>query len=560
MAYDLKSIMVHEDQSILEVIKAVNETASKFALIVDGQERLIGIATDGDIRRGFLEGHNSSEPIRNIMNVSPVVVKESLSREAMLKLVDEKYSQIPVLDENDRVKGLITFKDKSVVLDTKSRKICMLGLGYVGLTLSLVLSEIGFKVYGYDINDKVIENVTKGLAPFHEDGLDAYLQRHVGKNLVPVADLSSVDADVYIITVGTPIDSRTKKPRIDYIEVAAAEVAPLLKPDDLVVLRSTVPVGTTRNIVLPILNELSGLEAGLEYYLAYAPERTVEGRAIPEIRELPQVVGGYNEKSAMLVERLFREVTSTIIDVGSLESAEMVKILNNTFRDVKFGYANEMALICKELGLDMVKIVNAANLGYTRDRIPVPSPGVGGACLTKDPYLLIHSCKDIKYQPEIVRQSRMINEFIPRKIADEIVEEIRQLGKSREKVKIFIIGFAFKGEPETSDIRGSTTLDLLNHFEENGVKEGALFGYDPLVPPEDLLELNVTPLSIEEGFKNADVVIIMNNHKSYKKMDIFSLLSSSKEDCIFYDGWYTFDPKDISRINGIRYIGVGCRN
>ncbi|NQU04312.1 MAG: nucleotide sugar dehydrogenase, partial [Syntrophaceae bacterium] len=471
MAYDLKSIMVHGDQSILEVIKAVNETASRFALVVDEKERLIGIATDGDIRRGFLEGHNSNEPVSNIMNASPVVAKENLSRQAMLDLVNEKYNQIPVLDDQGRVKGLITFKDKSIVLDTKSRKICMLGLGYVGLTLSLVLAEVGFKVYGYDVNDEVIQNVTKGISPFHEDGLEAYLHRHIGKNLVPVSNLSAVDADVYIITVGTPIDGKTKKPRIDYIEKAATDIAARLRKDDLVVLRSTVPVGVTRNIVMPILSENSGLEVGLEYFLAYAPERTVEGRAIPEIRELPQVVGGYNEKSTMLVERLFREVTSTIIDVGSLESAEMVKILNNTFRDVKFGYANEMALICKELGLDMVKIVNAANLGYTRDRIPLPSPGVGGACLTKDPYLLIESCKGIKFQPEIVRQSRMINEFIPRKITEEILEQIEDLEKSREKIKIFIIGFAFKGEPETSDMRGSTTIDLLNNFKENGVKE-----------------------------------------------------------------------------------------
>jgi len=552
--------MVHEDQSILEVIKAVNETASKFALIVDGQERLIGIATDGDIRRGFLEGHNSNEPIRNIMNASPVVVKENLTRQAMLDLVNEKYNQIPVLDDQGRIKGLITFKDKSIVLDTKLRKICILGLGYVGLTLSLVLAEVGFKVYGYDVNDEIIKNVTKGISPFHEDGLEAYLHRHVGKNLVPEVNLSEVDADVYIITVGTPIDGKTKKPRIDYIEKAATDIAAHLKRDDLVVLRSTVPVGVTRNVVMPILSEISGLEVGLEYFLAYAPERTVEGRAIPEIRELPQVVGGYNEKSTMLVERLFREVTSTIIDVGSLESAEMVKILNNTFRDVKFGYANEMALICKELGLDMVKIVNAANLGYTRDRIPVPSPGVGGACLTKDPYLLIESCKGRKFQPEIVRKARMINEFIPRKITEEILEQIDDLEKSREKIKIFIIGFAFKGEPETSDMRGSTTIDLLNNFKENGVKEECFFGYDPLVTKRELSELGVTHVTIPEGFKDADVVVIMNNHKSYKKMDIFSLLSSSKEDCIFYDGWYTFDPKGISRINGIRYMGVGCRN
>lgn len=559
MLQDIKSIMVSKDKSILEVLKAINDLASKFAMVMDDQERLVGIVTDGDIRRGFLNGHGSDEPVKNIMNSSPVVVKEGLSREAMLELVSEKYAQIPVLDDMGRVKGIITFKDKSILLDAKSRNICVLGMGYVGLTLALVLAELGFKVYGYDTNDLLINKINKGCAPFYEDGFDSYLHRYVGNNLFPVSGLSSCNVDTYVITVGTPIDTETKKPIINHVKEAARHIANYLKPDDLVILRSTVPVGTTRNVVVPILNELSGLKAGIDYYISYAPERTIEGKAISELRQLPQVISGYDKKSTMLVDRLFREVTSTIIDVGSLEGAEMVKILNNTFRDVKFGYANEMALICKELGLDMVKLVQAANLGYVRDEIPVPSPGVGGACLTKDPYILMYSCKDLKYQPRIVELSRQVNESIPYQIIEELSELVKQLNKSIETIKIFIIGFAFKGEPETSDIRNSTTIDLLDFFRKKGFKNKSFFGYDPVVSQKELAALGVTPASLSEGFKDADVIVIMNNHKSYKKMDIFDLLNSSKDDCIFVDGWYTFNPKDIGTINNVKYIGIGCK-
>jgi UDP-N-acetyl-D-mannosaminuronic acid dehydrogenase len=559
MLYDIQSIMVPEGKSIFEVMKAINESASKFAMIVDNEERLVGIVTDGDIRRGFLNGHDAGEPVKNIMNRSPIVVKEGMSRETMLELVNEKYAQIPVLDDNGRVKGVITFKDKSVLLDAKSRQICMIGLGYVGLTLSVVLAELGFKVFGYDTDGNLIEKIKNGFVPFYEDNLEAYLHRYVGKNLIPISDLSGCKVDTYIVSVGTPVNPETKKPIIDNIEDAARYIAKFLKPDDLVVLRSTVPVGTTREVMLPILNDLSGLKAGIDYYLAYAPERTIEGRAISEIKELPQIIGGYDKKSTMLVNRLFREITPTIVDVGSLEGAEMVKILNNTFRDVKFGYANEMALVCKELGLDMVKLVQAANLGYVRDEIPVPSPGVGGACLTKDPYFLIHSCKDLKHQPRMVSHSRQINEFIPYHIVGEVHQQITQLKKKIDTLKIFIVGFAFKGEPETSDLRGSTTIDLLNHFRKKGIRDSSFFGYDPIVSQEEIAALGVKPVSIVEGFKDADVVLIMNNHKSYKKMDVFDLLNSARNDCIFVDGWYTFEPKDIITVNNVRYIGIGCR-
>jgi len=552
-------VIVSPSTTILEVMEKMNIFGISFAIITSDGDNFLGLVTDGDIRRSFISGVDNNRSIDSIMNNSPVTVEEEASNEVMKNLLNDKFKYIPVLDKKNCICGVLSHTDKSVSIDVKNRKICVLGLGYVGLTLSLVMADVGFKVYGYDTNKDLIKKISDGSLSFFEDGIDMYLNRHVHNNLTPISSLQHIDVDTYIITVGTPINENTKTPRIDYIEKAIESIAKYIKQDDLIILRSTVPVGTTRRIVLPILQRLSRLDAGKDYYLAYAPERTIEGAALNEIRSLPQVVGGYDLKSKMLAEQLFRELTNTIIEVPNLESAEMVKIMNNTFRDVKFAYANEMALICKELGLDMVKLVDAANMGYTRDKIPVPSPGVGGACLSKDSYILSYSTKDIKTKPEIIERSRYTNELIPRYIADELVTELGLLSKNIRRAKIFIIGFAFKGQPETSDMRGSTTLDLLEYLRNNDANKNSIYGYDPVVEQPEIEELGVKYASLENGFDEADVVIIMNNHKSYHNMDIYSLLERSSNNLIFFDGWHLFDPSDIVGVSNRKYVGVGCK-
>jgi len=555
-----KSLFVNKNESIYNVLKSINKSAKGIAIIIGKSNEFIGIATDGDIRRSLLHGNNVDDSILKAANTDPIIAYDSDSREYALSLLSNKIKLIPVLDNNKKVIDVITIKDIDFGLDIYKRRVCVLGLGYVGLPLSLVLADKGFEVIGYDIDQVRLDQLNKGTIPFHEQGLDSFLHRHLGNKFTLFSDLNSVNSDIYIITVGTPVDDKSKVPIIDYIEQAADSIGSVIKKNDLIIVRSTVTVGTSRNIVLKRLEQVSGLRAGKDFSLAFAPERTIEGNAINEIQELPQIIGGLDSKSTLLVDQFFRKITSTIVDVGSLEGAEMVKILNNTFRDTKFAYANEMALICKELGLDAVKLIKAANMDYKRDAIPMPSPGVGGACLTKDPYILIEACKDIDVSPDLVRYARTINELIPKKIVDDIMTELKSLNKNFDSIKIFIIGFAFKGDPETSDTRGSTTIDILNLIKDKGIYLGNIYGYDPIVFQDDLSSLGVKPVSLDEGFKDADVVLIMNNHKSYQNMDIFSLLESSKDDCIFVDGWYTFDPNDLATINNVKYIGVGCRS
>lgn len=551
-------VVLPSSSSILDVMEAIDKKGSPIAILIHDDESLHGILTEGDIRRSLIKGYLTTDSVIEIMNKKPITVDHSQSVEEIISLFSNKYKYLPVLDDQRKVIGLYNISDFSVLIDSKSRTICVVGMGYVGLTLSLVMADVGYKVFGYDIDENLIKKLSNGSLSFFEDGIDTYLKKHINNGLIPINTLENIDVNTYVVTVGTPINEQTKLPNINYIEAAITSIAPFIKKDDLIILRSTVPVGTTREVVLPILRKFVNLEPGEDYFLAYAPERTIEGDALKECRELPQIVGGYDNKSTLLTEQIFNEITNTIVKVDGLESAEMVKIMNNTFRDVKFAYANEMALICKDLNLDMVNLVNAANMGYTRDKIPIPSPGVGGPCLTKDSYILIDSTKKINAHPNIVEHSRKVNESIPSVLAEDIIQNLKSLNKNINTVKFFIIGFAFKGEPETSDMRGSTTLDLLNYLRENNANEEFIYGYDPVISSKEIKLLNIKHATLENGFDNADVVILMNNHHSYKKIDIFSLIESAKQDLIFVDGWHLFNPEDIVVNKEIKYIGVGC--
>jgi UDP-N-acetyl-D-mannosaminuronic acid dehydrogenase len=433
--------------------------------------------------------------------------------------------------------------------------ICILGLGYVGLTLSTVMADIGCQVTGVDRDAVLIEGLKAGKPPFHEKGLEQMLASVAARPDPPhyQVGLSDPCADIYIVTVGTPIQRPSLEPNLDYVRSAVSEVAKVLRPGNLVILRSTVPVGTTRKVVLPVLEETSGLKAGVDFSLAFCPERTVEGKALRELRELPQIIGGFDETSAKRAHDLFSLSTPTIIDVGSIEAAEMVKILDNTYRDMMFAYSNQLALVCDALGLDMTPIVRAANQGYNRNNIPVPSPGVGGACLSKDPYILASVCRQVGINPEFIIKGRNINEHMPVHIVNRVYESMRKAGHAAPAGPVFVLGFAFKGKPETSDMRDSPTLDLVRELHSRNAR---IFGHDPLVNTAEIEALGVQVMSLEEGFKAAQIVIIMIDHPLYADLNIASLAYRSKQPLVIMDGWHLYNANDLKRIPNLTYLRI----
>lgn len=431
----------------------------------------------------------------------------------------------------------------------------ILGLGYVGLTLSTVLADIGFPVVGIDRDSELIADLKKGKPHFHEKGLEKMLAS-VDKRPRPPqyqVGLPQPCADIYVVTVGTPIKRPSLEPNLDHVRSAAREVAGSLRRGNLVILRSTVPVGTTRNVVLPVLEQTSGLKVGVDFDLAFCPERTIEGKALRELRELPQVIGGYNEASAKRAHDLFDRVTSTIIDLGSIEAAEMLKIMDNTYRDMMFAYANQLALVCNAVGLDMVPIVRAANQGYNRNNIPVPSPGVGGTCLSKDPYILASVCRQVGIDPSLIIKGRAVNEFMPIYTVSRVYEAIGKLGGGISGGTVLVLGFAFKGKPETSDMRDSPTLDLVRELLRRGAR---VLGHDPLVPGDEIEALGVEPVSLDEGFAAADAAIVMIDHPLYADLDVAALVDGRSRPIIVMDGWYLYCAMELHNHPNIVYLSV----
>ena len=438
--------------------------------------------------------------------------------------------------------------------DAEDLRVAVLGLGFVGLTLSVTLADVGLEVTGVESRAEVVDTLRSGECHFHEVGLREALRRHLAKNLTVTGELVGSGQQVFVIAVGTPVDRESKVPVLAEVEAAARQVGRALTKGALVVLRSTVPVGTTREVALPILESESGLRAGDGFGLVFAPERTMAGQALRELRELPQIVGGFDRSSVQRAGALFGRMTDSIVEMDGIEAAEMAKIVENGFRDVTFGFANQMALLCERLGIDMVKVTRAINACDPPSRVPVPSPGVGGACLSKDPHILLDVGRRHGYEPSLVRETRATNEAMPGWVAAKLSRLLESVGKAPEQSTAFVLGFAFKGRPETSDMRDAPTLALVSELRRLGLK---VLGHDPNVPAGELGSTGAEPTDIEEGFRRADAVVLMTNHVSYESLDITSLLATMRLPGVFLDGWQLFERDLVASVPGVCHGGVG---
>jgi len=427
-------------------------------------------------------------------------------------------------------------------------KVCVVGTGHIGLPLAAVLAEAGFEVLGYDTNDDFVSRVnTTGIADFREDGLDQLLARHLHRRLT-LTSTPPVGQDVYIITVGTPLEAGQPRPNLDRIRVAVQRLAVGFGPDPLVILRSTVSIGTTRNVVLPEIQRHTP-----QFGLAFCPERTIEGKAIPEMRSLPQIVGGYDEASAERAEAIFRQITPKIVRVSSLEAAEMIKLINNTYRDLTFAFANEVALIAERMGLSAAEMIHAANVEYPRSNVAQPG-FVGGPCLEKDALILIDSLRKMDFKPRVIEEARKINQALPDHVAGRVLQELRSIRRSTMRAKILVTGFAFKGRPATEDVRGSAAIPLMQRLQAARVD---VWGHDFVTPEKVIADLGARTCSLEEGFDQADGVVIMNNHPGYLSAGIPELARRLRTPALFFDSWGIFAPAQLGGVAGLRYAALG---
>jgi UDP-N-acetyl-D-mannosaminuronic acid dehydrogenase len=543
------------------------EKAKKFGLppglvlVVDQQNRLKGTLTDGDVRRALMQGHMGQVPIEEIMTRTPVFVRVDVPLTGVLDEVCRQVESIgkqvlikyPVLlDEDDRVLGIIDLSKFMLAQTWHWDKIAIVGLGYAGLTLAVSLAEVGFHVVGWEVDPLIRSNLQKGISHVYEPGLESLLSAQLADRrfIIPDSGTAIRDCHVYIITVSTPYQDGAAN--LNFLRQAIETTAPYLKPGDLVILRSTVPVGTCRTVVRKTIESSTAVKVGPDISIAFAPERTVEGRALEELRTLPQIIGGFDQWSLESASRIFSRLTSTVVHMKSLEEAELVKLINNASRDLSFAFANQIAEICEQYNHDAFRVIEAANLGYPRNPVAFPSPGVGGSCLKKDPYFMAALCPS--HLPDLLSIGRRINESMPERVSQRVTRALKEVGKPPSSVQVFILGFAFKGDPETTDLRDSPTLQLVELLRGHVDK---LLGFDPIVPRPELEARGIEWCPVDEGFSRADAVLFMNNHRDFTKLDVYRLAKTMKNPGVLFDGWHLFNPEEIEKIQGLRYMGLG---
>lgn len=432
------------------------------------------------------------------------------------------------------------------------RSVAVLGCGYVGLTLAAVMADVGFKVLGLEIRDDVLKGLERGEPHFLEPGLKDLLQRLVKQGRLRFAKHlpDQCDATVFIITVGTPLDDDGRA-RVDMVANVAGEVAARLKPNDLVVMRSTVKLGATRNVVMPILNQ-----RGLAYDLAFCPERTLEGQALVELRYLPQIVGSSTLTAGVRAAQLFQFVTPTTVRVSGLETAEMIKLVDNTQRDVFFAFSNEVARLCDETGVEAAEVIKAGKLGYPRTNLPMPGP-VGGPCLSKDSYILAESFEASHVRPDIIIASRRTNERVLGEAVDRLKRLAIRLSGFPEAPTISLLGLAFKGRPATDDLRGTTARPILDALLK-AFPGGRFRGWDAVVGPDAVNAFGLESTSSLEGaMQGVHVAVIANNHPVFAAMNITALAGDMARPGIIYDFWNNFDGSDLSLPSGVFYASLG---
>lgn len=436
--------------------------------------------------------------------------------------------------------------------------IAIVGFGYIGTVIGAVLADRGWPVTGIDVRQSIVDEINLGKTTVPEPGLNELVSNNVRVGrLRATTDFGALaDNDFIIVTVGTPLGPDFE-PIVDDIKAAARAVAEHLRPGHVVILKSTVPPDTTEKLFQPILEETSGLRAGVDFGLAFCPERLAEGQAIRELTSIPIVVGAVDERSARACSTLWRHTLGMdSIVVDDPRTAEMVKLADNVWIDLNVALANELAKVCDRLGMDVLQVIDAANSMPKVNHnvnILMPSMGVGGYCLTKDPWFVSHLGQSLGLELAIPRTSRTVNDTMPGYTYGLLTQLLADQGKSIETSKIAVLGIAFKNN--TGDCRLTPTKYVVALLEESGCQ---LSVHDPWVPDEEARTVTKIPLTadIESAVENADALVVLAGHRQFHQIPLARLAELAAPSCVFLDGRNSFDPAAV-RAAGLVYKGIG---
>ncbi|MEW6016324.1 MAG: nucleotide sugar dehydrogenase [Candidatus Zixiibacteriota bacterium] len=395
-------------------------------------------------------------------------------------------------------------------IENHSAKIGIIGLGYVGLPLAIEFGEAGFHVTGYDISERKVNLINAGKSDIDDvpDSKVAHLVK--GGKLTATADPRLLKhVDTISICVPTPL-SKTKDPDVSYILDAVKWVKEALHKDMLIILESTTYPGTTEDLILPILHE-TGLKVGKDFFLAFSPERVDPGNPKFNTKNTPRVVGGTTPACTKLAKALYEKTVNAVYPVSSTKAAEMVKLLENTFRSVNIGLVNEMALMCDRLKLNVWEIIGAASTKPFGFMPFYPGPGLGGHCIPIDPHYLSWKLKSLNYYARFIELAGDINSHMPEYVIDRIRRIMNERGKAIKGASMLVLGAAYK--KDIKDLRESPALDVIRLLQEEGAKVQYNDPYAPVIKWDgtDLRSAKLTPALL----KKADMVVIVTDHTDY---------------------------------------------
>jgi UDP-N-acetyl-D-mannosaminuronic acid dehydrogenase len=440
----------------------------------------------------------------------------------------------------------MTLAEVKKKIESKEALLAVVGLGYVGLPVAASFARAGFDVLGVDLLTERVEKINRGENPIEgeEPGLADLLKTVAtpGK-LHAHSDYRALrDRDVILIAVETPVDS-DHKPRYQALISALEALAPNLKSGALVIIESTIAPGTMRNLVQVTLEECSGKQAGLDFFLGNCPERVMPGKLLANLRTLDRVVGGMNPETAETMAALYRHIVDGELDPTDCITAELVKTVENAYRDVQIAFANEVALICEAVGGDVWKVRELVNKSPGRNML-LPGAGVGGHCIPKDPWLLASAVDGKGVHLRLIPAARAVNDGMPHHMLELLKKGFAEMGKELKGSKILVMGYAYL--ENSDDTRNSPSAVLVNELEKSGAETVI---HDPYVKEYqgDLLE----------KAKSCDAAVLMVKHDEYKDVHLVDLFGPLKAGLLI-DGRSLYDDAQPIRAGArINSLGVG---
>jgi UDP-N-acetyl-D-mannosaminuronic acid dehydrogenase len=434
---------------------------------------------------------------------------------------------------------LTMLRDK---IEDRSAVIGVIGLGYVGLPVAAVFADAGFNVIGVDLISDRVDLINSGRSPIEgkEPGLSELLEEVAGSgNFFATTDYTQLaEADVVLIAVETPVDE-DHIPRFEALSAALTSLGPVLRQGSLVIVESTITPGTMDRLVLPLLEEISQSSVNEGFYLGHCPERVMPGKLLHNLRTVGRVCGGHTPETSQVMVELYKHIVDADLDKADCVTAELVKTAENAYRDVNIAFANELALICEAVGGDVWKVRELVNKSPGRN-VLLPGVGVGGHCIPKDPWLLVHGIEGMNTSVGLISAARDVNDNMPIHIADLTVEALKEAGIAISKANVLILGYAYL--ENSDDERNSPSAVLVEQLRERGAEVTI---HDP-----HITRFNGDAKGMAHG---KDALILAVAHDAYRQLNIDTLGVP-----VIIDGrgiWRTVSPG--SAILSFRLIGRG---